>query len=67
MPRRLPSWIGRSRTRRGLGQELDDQRALRRAGVKSVEEADDDDFDDDDDDEGGAGSSTFAEASVGPL
>ncbi len=35
-------------------QELDDQRALRRAGVKSVEEADDDDFDDDDDDEGGA-------------
>lgn len=35
-------------------QELDDQRALRRGGVKSVEEADDDDFDDDDDDEGGA-------------
>ena len=35
-------------------QELDDQRALRRAGVKSVEEADDDDFDDDDGDEGGA-------------
>jgi len=35
-------------------QELDDQRALRRAGVKSVEEADDDDFDDDDDNEGGA-------------
>ncbi|WP_236450845.1 Obg family GTPase CgtA [Stutzerimonas stutzeri] len=35
-------------------QELDDQRALRRAGVKSVEEADDDEFDDDDDDEGGA-------------
>ncbi|MAL93222.1 MAG: GTPase ObgE [Pseudomonas sp.] len=35
-------------------QELDDQRALRRAGVESVEEADDDDFDDDDDDEGGA-------------
>lgn len=35
-------------------QELDDQRALRRAGVKSVEEADDDDFHDDDDDEGGA-------------
>lgn len=35
-------------------QELDDQRALRRAGVKSVEEADDDGFDDDDDDEGGA-------------
>ncbi len=35
-------------------QELDDQRALRRAGVKSVEGADDDDFGDDDDDEGGA-------------
>ncbi len=36
-------------------QELDDQRALRRAGVKSVEDAADD-FDDDeeDDDEGGA-------------
>ncbi|MGM3389136.1 Obg family GTPase CgtA [Stutzerimonas stutzeri] len=34
-------------------QELDDQRALRRAGVKSSD-ADDDDFDDDDDDEGGA-------------
>ena len=35
-------------------QELDDQRALRRAGVKSVDEVDEDDFDDDDDDEGGA-------------
>lgn len=35
-------------------QELDDQRALRRAGVKAAAEADDDDFDDDDDDEGGA-------------
>ncbi|MCJ0973710.1 Obg family GTPase CgtA [Pseudomonas sp. PS1] len=34
-------------------QELDDQRALRRAGVKSSD-AEDDDFDDDDDDEGGA-------------
>tara|TARA_Y100001949_G_scaffold106786_1_gene90154 strand:- start:4889 stop:6106 length:1218 start_codon:yes stop_codon:yes gene_type:complete len=35
-------------------QDLDDQRALRRAGVKSVDEVDEDDFDDDDDDEGGA-------------
>ncbi|NHC09564.1 Obg family GTPase CgtA [Stutzerimonas degradans] len=35
-------------------QELDDQRALRRAGVKAADEVDDDDFDDDDDDEGGA-------------
>lgn len=35
-------------------QELDDQRALRRAGVKAVDEVEDDDFDDDDDDEGGA-------------
>lgn len=35
-------------------QELDDQRALRRAGVKSADDVDDDDFDDDDDDEGGA-------------
>lgn len=35
-------------------QELDDQRALRRAGVKSAADVDDDDFDDDDDDEGGA-------------
>ncbi len=35
-------------------QELDDQRALRRAGVKVVDEVDDDDFDDDDDDEDGA-------------
>ena len=35
-------------------QELDDQRALRRAGVKAAAEADDDDFDDDGDDEGGA-------------
>ena len=35
-------------------QELDDQRALRRAGVKSVDEVDEDDFDDGDDDEGGA-------------
>lgn len=34
-------------------QELDDQRALRRAGVKAAGEAGDDDFDDDDD-EGGA-------------
>lgn len=31
-------------------QELDDQRALRRAGVKAVDEVDDDDFDDDDED-----------------
>lgn len=30
-------------------QELDDQRALRRAGVKAVDEVDDDDFDDDED------------------
>ena len=35
-------------------QELDDQRALRRAGVKAAADVDDDDFDDDDDDEGGA-------------
>jgi len=35
-------------------QELDDQRALRRAGVKAADEVEDDDFDDDDDDEGGA-------------
>ncbi|MCW3147101.1 Obg family GTPase CgtA [Stutzerimonas stutzeri] len=35
-------------------QELDDQRALRRAGVKAVDEVEEDDFDDDDDDEGGA-------------
>ncbi|MCF6753558.1 Obg family GTPase CgtA [Pseudomonas stutzeri] len=35
-------------------QELDDQRALRRAGVKAADEVDEDDFDDDDDDEGGA-------------
>src|SRR5690606_40564955 len=35
-------------------QELDDQRALRRAGVKAADDVDDDDFDDDDDDEGGA-------------
>ncbi|MCQ4313684.1 Obg family GTPase CgtA [Pseudomonas stutzeri] len=35
-------------------QELDDQRALRRAGVKAAMDVDDDDFDDDDDDEGGA-------------
>ncbi|WP_434456890.1 Obg family GTPase CgtA [Stutzerimonas urumqiensis] len=34
-------------------QALDDQRALRRAGVKAVDDLDDD-FDDDDDDEGGA-------------
>jgi len=33
-------------------QELDDQRALRRAGVKAVDEVDDDDFDDDDDEDG---------------
>lgn len=35
-------------------QALDDQRALRRAGVKPADEVDDDDFDDDDDDEDGA-------------
>ncbi len=35
-------------------QELDDQRALRRAGVKAADEVDEGDFDDDDDDEGGA-------------
>ncbi len=35
-------------------QELDDQRALRRSGVKATADAEDDDFDDDDDDEGGA-------------
>ncbi|TLX53770.1 GTPase ObgE [Stutzerimonas nosocomialis] len=35
-------------------QALDDQRALRRAGVKAVDDVDDDDFDDDDDDEDGA-------------
>ena len=35
-------------------QELDDQRALRRAGVKAADEVDEDDFDGDDDDEGGA-------------
>lgn len=36
-------------------QELDDQRALRRAGVKAADDVEDDDFDDDDDDdEGGA-------------
>ncbi len=35
-------------------QELDDRRALRRAGVKPAAEWEDDDFDDDDDDEGGA-------------
>lgn len=34
-------------------QELDDRRALRRAGMKSTDDVDDDDFDDDDD-EGGA-------------
>jgi GTP-binding protein len=33
-------------------QELDDQRALRRAGVKSVDDVDEDDFDDEDDDDG---------------
>jgi GTP-binding protein len=33
-------------------QELDDQRALRRAGVKSVDEVDEDDFDDEDDEDG---------------
>ncbi|AYC34341.1 Obg family GTPase CgtA [Pseudomonas cavernae] len=33
-------------------QALDDQRALRRAGVKSVDDLSDDDFDDDDDDDG---------------
>ena len=36
-------------------QELDDKRALRRAGVKAIEDVEDDDFDDEDeDDEGGA-------------
>lgn len=35
-------------------QELDDQRALRRAGVKAAADVDDEGFDDDDDDEGGA-------------
>jgi len=36
-------------------QELDDKRALRRAGVKAVEDMDDDfDEDDDEDDEDGA-------------
>lgn len=35
-------------------QELDDRRALRRAGVKPVGEFDDDDWDDEDDDEDGA-------------
>lgn len=35
-------------------QELDDQRALRRAGVKAADDLDDDDFDDDDDGEDGA-------------
>ncbi len=35
-------------------QELDDQRALRRAGVKAADDVEDDDFEDDDDDEGGA-------------
>lgn len=33
-------------------QALDDQRALRRSGVKSVEDVDEDDFDDEDDDDG---------------
>ena len=35
-------------------QELDDKRALRRAGVKAIEDVEDDDFDEDEDDEGGA-------------
>lgn len=35
-------------------QELDDQRALRRAGVKTIEDAEDDVEDDDEDDEDGA-------------
>ena len=35
-------------------QELDDQRALRRAGVKTIEDAEDDFEDDDEDDEDGA-------------
>lgn len=35
-------------------QELDDQRALRRAGVKAADDVEDDDFEDDDGDEGGA-------------
>ncbi|HLV16104.1 MAG TPA: Obg family GTPase CgtA [Pseudomonas sp.] len=34
-------------------QELDDRRALRRAGLKSVDDVDDDDFDDYEDDEDG--------------
>jgi GTPase len=33
-------------------QALDDQRALRRAGVKSVDDVDEDDFDDEDDEDG---------------
>jgi len=32
-------------------QQLDDQRALRRAGIKSADDADDDDWDEDDDDQ----------------
>lgn len=40
-------------------QELDDQRALRRAGVKAVDEVDDDDFDDDDDDDDEDGAEIF--------
>ena len=34
-------------------QALDDRRALRRAGLKSVDDVDDDDFDDYEDDEDG--------------
>ena len=33
-------------------QALDDQRALRKAGVRSVDDIDEDDFDDEDDDDG---------------
>ncbi len=33
-------------------QELDDKRALRRAGVKAIEDVEDDDFDDEDDEDG---------------
>lgn len=35
-------------------QELDDKRALRRAGVKAIEDVEDDFDEDDEDDEGGA-------------
>ncbi|MEB2326740.1 MAG: Obg family GTPase CgtA [Pseudomonas sp.] len=40
-------------------QELDDQRALRRAGVKAADEVDEDDFDDDDDDDDEGGAEIF--------